>query len=246
MKEKSSRFIYWCVFLFYITLMTERVISLVLTLRDKDYNIFESGFRIYSYAMVLASLCVFLLLLFTLNRPFLMALFSRNPEVQSRVKPKRFSILIGVILISVMIHTAHTTLWLQFAAYGILIIGMIVANIDNLKGKKTDAVQWISLLYLIAYSMAIPVVYESNMPGPTLFYIVEASASIILIGLFTFMVSKVFSGTASNLLYVEPLHIAMFLNIAVLWLRWDEEINYFVLISTAIAIVLWLVGKYRK
>lgn len=246
MKRKSSVLTYWCIFLYFIVLMTERIISLVLTVKDKGFFVFDSIFNIYAYGMVLLSLCAFLILLFTMNIPFLAALVSNDEEVRQRVSAKKYSILIGVLLVSGMIHTEHTITWLQFVAYGFLIIGMIVANIDNLKYKKSDATQWISLIYLIAYSMAIPVVYESHIPNALAFHIVEAAASLIMIGLFTFMAYKVFAGKAGNLLYVEPLHIAMFLNIAVIWMRWNEEINYFLMIAMGIAIVLWLVGKYKK
>lgn len=246
MKRKSSVLTYWCIFLYFVVLMTERIISLVLTVKDKGFFVFDSIFNIYAYGMVLLSLCAFLILLFTMNIPFLVALVSNDEEVRQRVSAKKYSILIGVLLVSGMIHTEHTITWLQFVAYGFLIIGMIVANIDNLKYKKSDATQWISLIYLIAYSMAIPVVYESHIPNALAFHIVEAAASLIMIGLFTFMAYKVFAGKAGNLLYVEPLHIAMFLNIAVIWMRWNEEINYFLMIAMGIAIVLWLVGKYKK
>lgn len=246
MKKKSPVLSYWCIFLYFIILLAERVLSLVFSFMEKGLGIFDSLFNIYAYGMVMLSLVAFLILLFTMNRPFLRALFSKSEEIYSKVNVKRFSILIGVILVSGMIHTQHTITWLQFASYGVLIIGMIITNVDNLKYKKSDVLQWISLLYLIAYSMAIPVVYESQLPNALAFHIVEAAASLIMIGCFTFMAYKVFAGTAGNLLYVEPLHIAMFLNIAVLWLRWAEEINYFIIVSMAIAIVLWLVGKYRK
>lgn len=246
MDKKSPKLTYWCVFLFYLILFAERVISIVFSLKEKGFSLFDSLFDFYAYGMVCISLIAFLILLFTMNRPFLRALFSKSEDNYSKVNVKRFSILMGIILVSGMIHTEHTVNWMQFAAYGILIVGLIICNVDNLKNKKSDALQWISLLYLIAYSMAIPVVYESQLPNALAFHIVEAAASLIMIGCFTFMAYKVFAGQAGNLLYVEPLHIAMFLNIAVLWLRWAEEINYFIIVSMAIAIILWLVGKYRK
>ena len=246
MKRKSNVLTYWCILLYFIVLMTERIMSLVLSFKEKGFQVFDSLFSIYAYGMVIISLIAFLILLFTMNIPFLAALVTNNEETLERVSAKKYSILIGVILVSGMIHTEHTITWLQFVAYGFLIIGMIIANIDNLKYKKSDATQWISLIYLIAYSMAIPVVYESHMTNALAFHIVEAAASLILIGLFTFMTYKVFAGKAGNLLYVEPLHIAMFLNIAVIWMRWSEEINYFLMIAMGTAIVLWLVGKYKK
>ncbi len=245
MKEKSSILTYWCVFLYFMILLAERCISMVQTFREKGFAVFDSWFHIYTYGMVMLSLTLFLILLIVMNRPFLMALFSEREEVQARVSVKQFSLLIGILLVSGMIHTEHTITWLQFVAYGALIIGLILATIDNMQ-ERDIAMQWISLLYLIAYSMAIPVVYESKLSNALAFHIVEAAASIILIGFFTLMAYKVFAGKGGNLLYVEPLHIAMFLNIAVLWLRWSEEINYFIIVSMGIAIVLWMIGRYRK
>lgn len=242
---KGSRvFSYWCVFLFFIILMLERAQSLFFSLTGQGLSVINSLFDIYAYSMVCISLVVSLILMCTANRYFFAALFSQSEDVHNKVSPLRLSILIGVLLVSGMIHTEYSILWVQFVAYGFLILGMIVTNIENLKHKKSDFTQWISLFYLIAYSMAVPVVYESNIPNALAFHIVEAAGSIVLIGMFSFMLYKVFAGKASNLLYVAPIHIAMFIDIAVIWMRWKEEINYFLIIALGATVILWLLGTF--
>lgn len=236
----------WCIFLYFIVLFVERVMSIYGSLMDSELAMFNSLFSIYSYGATFLSLVVALILLVTQNTSFIVALFTMDERRQSEVNFKRLSVLIGVLLVSGMIHTAHTTVWLQFVAYGFLIIGLIIATIKNQRHDKSDFMQWLSVLYLIAYSMAIPVVYESRIPNHLAFHIVEIVASLVMIALFSFMTYKVFAGKARNLMYIEPLHIAMFLDIAVIWLRWSEEINYFVMISLIVTIVLWLIGRYRK
>lgn len=246
MNKKSQRVTYWCVFLYFVILFTERTVSIVLSLYADGFALFSTWFGIYTYGLVMAAMGISIVLLLTINWPMLRALFTKDERAGDRVNIKGYSVLIGVILAAGMIHTEHTLLWLQFIAYGILIVGLIITTINNLKQDKTDTLRWISVFYLIAYSMAIPVVYETSLPNAMTFYIVEAAASLIMTGIFTFLAYKVFSGKAANLLYVEPMHVSMFLVIAVLWMRWEEEINYFLLVSMGIAVILWLIGKYKK
>lgn len=244
--KKNPILVYWCVFLYFVILFTERMISIILSFMDADFSIFESMFSTYAYCMVIASLCAFLILLFTCNMPFLSALFSWNRVDTLMVDSRGYSILVGVLLISGMIHTNYSNFFVQCISYGFLIVGLVLATIANLRHDKTDVYRWISLIYLVAYSMAIPVVYESHLPNAFIINIVLAASSLILIGLFTFMSCKVFSGKADSILYVEPIHIAMFLNAILIWLRWDEGINLFLLISLVIAVVIWVVGKYIR
>ena len=246
MNIKRQRFTFWCIFLYFVILFTERTISVALSLYEQGYSLFNSWFGIYTYGLVIGAMGISLIMLLTINWPMLRALFSSDEKVYERVNVKSYSVVIGVILAAGMVHTEHTLVWLQFIAYGILIIGLVVTTVNNLKHDKTDTLRWISVFYLIAYSMAIPVVYETQLPNAMAFQIVEAAASLIMIGIFTFMAYKVFAGKAGNLLYVEPLHISMFLVIAVLWMRWTEKINYFLLVSMGIAVVLWMIGKYKK
>ncbi len=246
MNKKIPRVTYWCVFLYFVILFTERTISVVLSLLEQGYSIFDSWFGIYTYGLVMVAMCISVIMLLTINWSMLKAMFTKDEKAYDNVNVKGFSIMIGVILAAGMIHTKHTLVWLQFIAYGILIIGLIVTTVKNLKHDKSDTLRWISIFFLIAYSMAIPVVYETQLPNAMAFQIVEAATSLIMTGIFTFFVYKVFSGKAGNLLYIEPLHISMFLVIAVLWMRWEEQINYFLLVSMGIAVILWVIGKYMK
>lgn len=243
MVKRSRVFMLWCILLYLLILTGERVNSLARSLWDPNINIFGSLYSICVYSAVIISLGASLLILIIFNRPFLAALFTREEKVHKKASAIRFSLLAGVLLISGMVHTEYTMVIVQFVAYGFLIIALLVATASNRQKNRTDVYLWLSLLHLIAYSMAIPVVYETKLPNATVFLIVESAAMLILVGMFTFMMYKVFAGKTRNLFYVPTIHLLILLNAAVLWLRWKEEINYFVLVATVVAVVTWLVGN---
>ena len=159
-------------------------------------------------------------------------------NVKNGVNLKNLAIASGIILLSGMIHTPNTMAWLQFISYGILIFGMLIyvlASQPNLK-------KWFSFFYLVAFSMAIPVIYQSEMKSHVFFHITEAVATLALVGLFTYLLYHLFGGK-DDLMDAIPFFVALLMDAAVIVWRWDESINYFVLVAISVTALLFLVGK---
>ena len=91
--------------------------------------------------------------------------------------------------------------------------------------------------------MAVPVVYETHIALATLFHVIEAVTAIVLVLAFTCMPARVFAGKAENLLQWTPFIIAVVADALVLFIRWQEEINFFVLIFILLTIITFIVGK---
>lgn len=146
---------------------------------------------------------------------------------------------VGCILLSGMVHTEYSIPGLQFGAYGALIIAMVLRVIvqqDILSpGKRA-----IILIYIIAFSMAIPVVYPSELSCKNLFHITEAIVSFVMVVLFSMMLYALFAGKYSVILHPSFIVAALIGDILVLTIRWQEQINWFVLVSLAAAVLLWI------
>jgi hypothetical protein len=91
--------------------------------------------------------------------------------------------------------------------------------------------------------MAIPVMYRSNIANAKLFHILEAVTALVLVGMFTAMLYKVFCGNATNLFYIVPMAAALLLDTVLIVMRWQEEINWFVLVSLIATCVLFGIGR---
>ena len=141
-----------------------------------------------------------------------------------------------------MVHTEYTISWLQFISYGILIVGLILQTILNNKTEKNKVLLWLSLVYLISYSMAIPVSYECFLEYHLIFHIIQGIATYCLVLLFTLLMIKIFQ--KENNIFIFEFFIPMFLLDSILIaLMWKQEINYFVLIFAALSSLLFIIGK---
>ena len=103
MAKKSQVFIYWCVFIYFIILFLERVQSLVFSLLDKGFDIFNSYIGVYAYGMVCLSLVVSIVIMITINYSFFPALVSRKEEVHKKVGPIRLSAMLVSLGITVVL-----------------------------------------------------------------------------------------------------------------------------------------------
>ena len=233
----------WLIMGYFIVLLMERLQSLIRTLKDKNMNCMDTGFHRYVYGLTIFSVVGFLVVFIGFNMPFLKSLFSADETVHASVNMLRLSIAIGVILLSGMVHTEYTIPPIQFGAYGLLIAGMVLYTVKYQAVADHRVLLWLSLGYLIALSMAIPVVYPAKTNGATLFYIVESVVSVLLVIVFSVLAYLVFAGKAENLFYVLPIALAIVGDILVLLLRWKEEKNLFVLIFLILSVILWVAGK---
>ena len=232
-------------FLLYFTvLLSERIQSILRIVLDPSMKLFSSPFDIYVETLALASMVISVILLLFFNKEFWLTLSGRD------VTPDygRLALTATVLLFSGMVHTEHTIPPLQFVAYGFLIIMMVAATFNSAKGSEEKAMLWYSLLYAILFSMAIPVVYRSQMENGCLFHVVEALVSFVLVVFFGMMLKSILTGKGENLLGLFPFFIMALGDIMVLALRWKEKVNWFVLVFAFLTVIVFVLGRiiFRK
>lgn len=240
--SKSSKiysFINWCFLLYILILGGERIQSIVRCfLEGPDFAF--SSFMVGLYnIIVIASLVGGLISLIILDRDFLKALFAGG-----EVNYKNLLITSGVILISGMVHTEYTILVVQFVSYAFLLLALVLKTILVQKGeKKNRPLLWVSLFYLMAFSMAIPVNYITTLDGAPLFHTLQLLISLATVAYFIYMSDKVFDGDGEHLFFIIPFLIALIGDVFLIIFRWSEYQNLFLLIALAATAVLFIVGK---
>jgi len=228
----------WLILAYFIILMVERIQSLVASIKDPNVAIWGSGYNKYTFSMLIVSLVATLILLVTINQDFILSLFTK-----CQVDYLKLCITAGVLLLSGMVHTEHTIAPIQFGAYGFLIIALVIQTVKNMSSTGNPLMLWLSLVYLVMFSMAIPVMYESSIRQATLFHIIEAVVAIALVVVFTYMMICVYTGKADNLFFLAPILIAVVGDAVIIGMRWKEKVNGFVLIFIIASAVIWIAGK---
>ena len=237
MDKKSKLLSYFTVlsvFVYFILLLTERLISIILT-GTNGISYFGNAFNTYCFLTVFVSIAVWLVYLILTCRDAVAYLFGAKVNVPY----KKLAIASGMLLVSGMVHTPFTTGWLQFVSYGVLIVGMLLFVLNY----RPTLPSVLSFIYLVSFSMAIPVVYRSYIATHTSFHIVEAATSWILVLAFTYLFYRMFEGTGENLFLFLPFGLAVALDALLLAWRWAEEINYFVLVALIATAIMFVVGK---
>ena len=243
MKNKPKTLTYFinlCFFVYFILLIAERSISVSLTLSN-GIDLYGNVFDGYAYSLVFLSIVGFLILLIVKCRPNIKALFKPNEDL-------RFDWLCisgGVLLLSGMVHTHNTVSGLQFVSYGIWILGILLKVIYIHSKNENKVLLWLSFAYLVAFSMAIPVMYHSAIEAHVFFHILEAVGSIALVGAFTFLLLRLFNDNG-DLFPLWPIILAIVIDLPLIVLRWSEEINFFVLVFIALSTALYIVGFAYK
>ena len=85
--------------------------------------------------------------------------------------------------------------------------------------------------------------YRSEISNATLFHIIEAAVSLLLVICFTWMLRDLFLGQGSDLLRWVPMILAAAGDAVILAMRWQESVNTFVLIFLITSLVLFAAGK---
>ena len=223
--------------LYFLILFTERVISVVLSLVN-GFNPFGTIFDGYVYSLTFLSLIAFLVYLLIFCRPALKGIFSLKENDQ----PIHHLIFAsGIILLSGMVHTEYTIPVVQFISYGILIIGLVLQTILNLEKSQNKVLSWLSLIYLVVFSMAIPVMYRSAIELHVAFHLLEGMASFILVITFVYLLMLLFA-SHNDLFSLLSVALVILFDVPILIMRWNEEINYFLLIFTIGTAALFIAG----
>ncbi len=228
----------WTFLLYFVLLMAERVQSILRVIKSET-KFFGSAFSGYVNTLTLLSIIATLILLIFCNGNFWRSLFSSSADVNTRL----LCISAGVLLLSGMVHTEYTIPAIQFASYGSLIVGLILQTVLSAQAGAPLFKLWYSLSFLIVYSMAIPVMYQSSIKMAGLFHIIEAVTAFSLVVMFTFMLIAVMDGQAVNLLRWIPFLAMLIPDAVIIAMRWKESVNSFVLIFASLSALLFVAGK---
>ena len=239
----SVYFIHLLFAVYFIVLTAERIQSIVRSVRDPAVLLLGDGFNRYTYLITFLSLAVSLIYLIVSNGKLLAGIFTRSARVHGSVRMGQLCIAAGLILVSGMVHTEYTVAPIQFGAYGALIVAIIIQTALTQKRSDKPVLLWLSVAFLTAFSMAIPVMYRSNIAYAGLFHVLEATTALVLVAMFTGMLYKVFCKDATNLFYSVPMLTVLALDTVLIVMRSREEINWFVLVSLIATCVLFLIGR---
>ncbi|MBQ3483296.1 MAG: hypothetical protein IJA78_03885 [Clostridia bacterium] len=228
---------------YFIVLTAERIQSILRSVQDPSVLLFGDGFNRYTYLITFISLAVSLIYLLVSNGNLFVGIFTRSAQVHGSIQMGRLCIAAGLILVSGMVHTEYTVAPIQFGAYGALIVAIIIQTALTQGSSDKPVLLWLSVAFLTAFSMAIPVMYRSNIANAGLFHVLEAITALVLVIMFTGMLCKVFCGDATNLFYTVPMLTALVLDTVLIVMRRQEEMNWFVLVSLIATCVLFCIGR---
>lgn len=159
---------------------------------------------------------------------------------------EKLAIAAGILLLGGMVHTVGTIPPIQFASYGMILVSMAIHTVQKIKEDGGALMRWLSFGYIVAFSMSIPVVYHTQVELSWLFVPLEVAVSAGLVLLFTVMLRGFYNGDGIYSFAAAPFVTALIGDAAVLALRWNEEINFFVLIFICVTAVLYIVGRIYK
>ena len=247
MSEKSKKvlnaLIGWGFVLYFLILLTERVLALVFSIHQGGVYALDSfafiGIATYSITalavlggLIAAAICF---------GPLFPALFGKG-EFDFREGGGRAIVPSMVLLLAGMMHTGYTLAPIQFVAYGFLILSMILVTVlhclEN-KEKRFEAI--VSVIYLVLFSMAIPVCYSISDTGPVgiSYYVAEFLCVFALIPMFARSLFSLFGKGRDPFHY--PMVVTMVaLDAFIIGLKWKEEINWFLLIFAALSFIFYL------
>lgn len=238
-KERINYIINLSFYLYFIILIGERLYSFISSFKN-EIEMFSIGFNAYVYITMILSFIGFIIYMVIKNKSSFLSIFLPKKYLE-KVDFVHLSIASGIILLSGMVHSEYTISIVQFISYGILIIGIVLKGINNRELFKNKVNLLLSIIYLICFSMAIPVSYPTTLSSPIFFYIIEAIATYSLVGLFTYLLCLLFKNE-DNLFRVIPLCIMVVLDALVIGLNFKIEINYFVLIFAVLSLIMFIIG----
>ena len=238
MKPKYDKLKFLFLALYFLILTTERIISLVIC--------FSGDLAAYDgldyYMMALTILAIFGAYIIAAVK-FTGALNTEESQAPKGDIFGNLAVAAGMLLLGGMVHTKGSIPVMQFISYGMILISMAIHTVYNVKRQGGGDKKWLSFAYIVAYSMAIPVVYHTKIELAYLFVPIEATVSVGMVALFTIMLSRFYDGNGESNFSLMPFLVALFGDFLVLVLRWHEEVNVFVLIFICVTSVLWFAGN---
>lgn len=234
--------------LYFLILTIERVISLVTVFTGNlaEYDALEWYMTGLTVCSIIGAYAFMLIKCRFTVKKYPNGKVSASPTLEDGVFEK-LAVAAGIILLGGMVHTEGTIPPIQFASYGMILVSMAIHTAQSVKKNGGGLVKWLSFGYIVAFSMSIPVVYPVIDPTkvmlPWLFVPLEIVVSAGMVVLFTVMLRGFYKGSGEYGFPALPFIAALIGDAAVLALRWQEEINFFVLIFICVTAVLFCAGK---
>ena len=244
MIKKSDKAKLIFLILYFLILTIERVISLatVFTGDMGSYDLLDLYMTVLTAGSIIgAYVYIFVNCRFTV-RHYKNGKVSAIPTLEQGVFGN-LAVAAGILLLGGMVHTEGTIPSIQFAAYGMILVSMAIHTAQCVKRYGGGLIRWLSFGYIVAFSMSIPVVYHTSIELSALFIPLEILVSAGMVVLFTLMLRRFYSGDGEYAFPAAPFAAAAAGDVAVLMLRWSEEINMFVLIFICAASLLFIAGK---
>ncbi len=240
------------VFLFYalyvVILFAERTIALVKGLVDPEFIFYDSNDFVQWYTHILTAIGLLgcLITAVTLNRYVFVLLFTRSEEHKQKTDYGSMAITAGAVLLGGMTHTNYTLLWLQFVSYGALLLSMLIRTVTAARLFRPDVTKGrlvVSYAYIVCLSMAIPVVYSTEISAWKVFVPLEIVTALLLVFVFCFKLAGFYrSGGLTNFGLASMLY-AVAADITLFVLRFSETPNYFLIAFLALTFVFFVIGR---
>lgn len=233
--------------LYFLILTVERVISLVSVFTGdfSSYDALDWYMTVLTVASIIGAYAFILTKCKITVREYDNGKTSASPTVGEGEFGK-LAIAAGILLLGGMVHTHGTIPPIQFASYGMILVSMAIHTAQQVNAHGNGLLRWLSFSYIVAFSMAIPVVYHTAIELSWLFIPLEIVVSAGMVVLFTVMLRGFYNGTGEYGFPLPPFLAALVGDAAVLALRWNEEINFFVLIFICVSTVLYIAGRIVK
>lgn len=156
------------------------------------------------------------------------------------------AVVAGLLLLGGMVHTEGSIPAMQFTSYAMILISMAIHTAMSVKKHGEPLIRWLSFAYIVAFSMAIPVVYHTQIELANVFIPIEMIVSAGMVIMFTGMLRRFYKENGDCGFFPGWFAFALIGDAAVLALRWQEEINFFVLIFISVTAMLWVIGTLVK
>lgn len=226
--------------LYFLILLTERIIALILSVNtNNEYGLINPSFiSLSTYSITaLSVLSGTILFIKPIYKMFSVLFTNKIYDFNDNIK--HLIIASMVLLFSGMMHTAFTIATIQFVAYGFLLIALLAKTLE-----KPNKISITSFIYISLFSMSIPVVYSTFLSAPmnVLFYISEFLGVFILVPILGILFYSHYINNKTHNTILFPLTMIVLVAL-ILGLKWQEEINYFVLIAASLTVVTYIPFK---
>lgn len=227
-------------FLYFVFLICERLYSLLSSFvsQKAEFTTFHNGF---CYVIVILSLITTFILLCLNYRLLISPFVFKDEKFDDNDDNKKALMIVGVLLFSGMMNTYNSIFYLQFIAYGFLIVSLLIQFIKDIKSNKENlAFKILTFIYMICFAMGVPVFHEVLNEYQYFYDIFEILALFILIPSFVFMQISLFESNYKRIGNAGIFVLFLILIGLVLIFEASVSLNVFVLIFYCLTIALYI------